>query len=198
MSASGGTLRFSFLAALLWLVLAVLLGVLLFRLLGACGLRWSGGLPVIAYCPSKTGPDPRLALEREKGRALENEIRQLEIAFLQRPPCPPPAPPQPAEAPPPPPPPPPPAHAEVPTPPPAPIPRPQPAPQPAPTPAVAPPEPERGPQDIPRQAWDNRDVGFLEGCWDLQSDYRVQERQTGRVISVRSWTMCFDHDGNGR
>lgn len=52
-------------------------------------------------------------------------------------------------------------------------------------------------QDIPPDRWARRDIGLLEGCWSLDSDYAMQDR-TGRVVRVESWQMCFGADGRGR
>lgn len=57
---------------------------------------------------------------------------------------------------------------------------------------------EAAPESIPEQAWNRREVGFLEGCWALESDYRVKHVQTGAVRRVASWQVCFDRAGHGR
>jgi hypothetical protein len=68
-------------------------------------------------------------------------------------------------------------------------------PLPAPVPEpVAPPEPEA----IPEDAWQERDISFLEGCWELDTDYQVQHAQTGEISRAESWQVCFDAAGAGR
>jgi hypothetical protein len=42
------------------------------------------------------------------------------------------------------------------------------------------------------------DVEALEGCWQQASDLTLQIRETGELISVRSWEVCFADDGQGR
>ncbi|TVS00319.1 MAG: hypothetical protein EA406_00865 [Rhodospirillales bacterium] len=59
-------------------------------------------------------------------------------------------------------------------------------------PAPPPPQP-----DIRQDQWDRRDVSLLEGCWDLDSNFETV--QPGNVRHpVRSWSMCFDANGQGR
>ena len=38
----------------------------------------------------------------------------------------------------------------------------------------------------------------LEGCWQQASDLTMQIRETGELITVRSWEVCFADDGQGR
>lgn len=68
---------------------------------------------------------------------------------------------------------------------------PPPAPEPAAEPAPTAPE-------IDTDAWRGRDLGMLDGCWELDSDYRVRNSQTGKVTEYREWSMCFDAAGRGR
>jgi len=61
------------------------------------------------------------------------------------------------------------------------------------------PEPERQAQspsieDTIREG----DVEALEGCWEQASDLTLQVRETGELIRVRSWEVCFADDGRGR
>lgn len=51
--------------------------------------------------------------------------------------------------------------------------------------------------DIREEDWKNQDVGLLEGCWSLDSDYSIQDEDTGVLASVASWRMCFDDMGSG-
>ena len=65
--------------------------------------------------------------------------------------------------------------------------------------AAVEPEPPPAPEpDIPEDRWANRDIGLLEGCWNLDSDYQMQRGRTGPVIRVASWQVCFDAQGRGR
>ncbi|MEM1232636.1 MAG: hypothetical protein AAGH70_00790 [Pseudomonadota bacterium] len=63
----------------------------------------------------------------------------------------------------------------------------------APRQAVRLPEPSA---PIDRNAWDARDVGLLEGCWDLDSRFSTRDTQ-GNQSRYQSWTMCFDGSGRG-
>ncbi len=54
------------------------------------------------------------------------------------------------------------------------------------------------PAPIPEDAWNQRDASFLEGCWELQTDYRVEHVETHEIRQARSWEACFDADGKGR
>jgi len=79
-------------AALLWLAFAVLVAAAFWILLGACGLAWPGGRPMLLFCPADVDAgtaDRALGAEQERQRALQGSIRELEIALLGRPYCPP-------------------------------------------------------------------------------------------------------------
>jgi hypothetical protein len=161
------------LAVAAWAMLGVLLAVAFWLLLNACGLRLLQGSPLLQFCPAPVaarGADPALAAELARQRALEAEIERLELALLRAPGCPP-APP---------------ARAEV-------EPAPTPLPAPAPGPAQAP-----APEAIPEDAWRERDISFLEGCWELDTDYQVQHVETGEISRAASWQVCFDAAGEGR
>jgi hypothetical protein len=71
-----------------------------------------------------------------------------------------------------------------------------------PPPAVVPQaRPQRPPPPAPGldpERWQDRDIGMLEGCWNLDSDYTMVVRSTGARRGVRSWQMCFDGRGGGR
>ena len=165
------------LAVAAWAVLGLLLAFAFWLLLNACGLRLLQGSPLLQFCPAPVaapGADPALAAELARQRALEAEIERLELALLRAPGCPP-APP---------------ARAEVE---PIPAPLPPPVPEPRPEPAEAP-----APEAIPEEAWNERDVSFLEGCWELDTDYQVQHVETGEISRAASWQMCFDAAGEGR
>ncbi len=83
-----------------------------------------------------------------------------------------------------------------------PLPEPPPAPEP-PAPPAAPPAPPPAPPAqppraaLPQERWDRGDVALLEGCWNLDSNYRTRDVDTGRIDTVRSWRMCFDRNGRG-
>ncbi len=51
---------------------------------------------------------------------------------------------------------------------------------------------------IDAEAWQRRDIGAMDGCWELDSDYRTQNDRTGEITHFTEWTMCFDGDGQGR
>jgi hypothetical protein len=63
-----------------------------------------------------------------------------------------------------------------------------PAPQPAPLPAPPPIDPD---------AWARRDLGLLDGCWQLDSTYATRNVRTGEVTTYTEWRMCFDALGAG-
>ncbi len=51
---------------------------------------------------------------------------------------------------------------------------------------------------IDTEAWERRDIGAMDGCWELESDYRTQNDRTGEITHFTEWTMCFADDGQGR
>lgn len=59
--------------------------------------------------------------------------------------------------------------------------------------AAAEPEPDA----IDEARWDNRDLGLLEGCWQLDSDYSLRHEITGEPVTVTEWEACFDGAGTG-
>ena len=210
MATTGPRSRRWLLAAGLWLVFAGILGYGSWRMIGACGIAWGDGHPVISFCPSPAAAsDDRaaaaLAEERARTDVLEAERDRLQLALARAPDCPEPEPEPPPEEP----------TAEdlpedppvevaeipdVPVPPgrrppvpPMPDPPPEPEPEPAPEPA--------GPQpDIPEEAWEEQDISLLDGCWNLISDYSMFRRGLfGQAVEVdvRSWTACFDSSGRG-
>ena len=78
--------------AVLWLAFAVLIAAVLWAVLAACGLAWLGGRPMLVFCPipvAARSVDPALAAEQDRQRTLQSSIRDLEIALLDRPYCPP-------------------------------------------------------------------------------------------------------------
>lgn len=67
-------------------------------------------------------------------------------------------------------------------------------------PYCAPPQP--GPEQEPEppsieDAIRRGDVQALEGCWELDSDYQLEDEQTGEVFGARAWEVCFSDDGSG-
>ena len=62
-------------------------------------------------------------------------------------------------------------------------------------PDIEPPEVE--PPEIPEEEWEEQDVSFLEGCWNLITDYRITRTDTGEVFDTDAWEMCFDGTGTG-
>lgn len=50
---------------------------------------------------------------------------------------------------------------------------------------------------IDTEAWENRDVSLLDGCWELDSDLSFLNRVTGEIRAAQTWKMCFDGAGNG-
>lgn len=153
MSAAGRSV-----AVLLWIAFAVLVAVVFWILLGACGLTWPGGRPMLAFCPADVAArpvDPALGAEQERQRALQSSIRDLEIALLGRPYCPPAAP--------------------------------------TPIEQEPPPEPMPSLEETIREG----DVQALEGCWEQASDLTLQVIDTGELITVQNWEVCFADDGRG-
>lgn len=68
-------------------------------------------------------------------------------------------------------------------------------------PAATPPEPPRTaavPPTIDRDAWARRDLGVLQGCWQLDSNYSTRNQRTGVITDYTEWRMCFDGAGAGR
>ena len=171
--------RSPWIGSTLWPAFAVLAGFGAWAVLEACGLAWPSGRPILHFCPrpAEAAVDDRLLLlEAEQARqaVLQERLDRLRIAAAAVPPCPPPAPPEPDPAP---------SDLAAPDPePPAEV-------------AEAPPPPA---PDIPEEAWEDQETDFLEGCWTLISDYVLEHIDTGEVISVASWEMCFDADGGGR
>ena len=59
---------------------------------------------------------------------------------------------------------------------------------------------ERGPspvEDLREADFEQGDVAVLEGCWELDSDYRAVDEATGAVSSFDKWSICFDTNGRG-
>ena len=61
-----------------------------------------------------------------------------------------------------------------------------------------PPRAETPPPPLDEAMIDQADLGALQGCWMLDSEYRVQNRETGAITEYSEWTVCFDANGQGR
>lgn len=71
-----------------------------------------------------------------------------------------------------------------------------PPPLPPPPPPPEPPKP-RTPSGLAPDAFDQRDISVMEGCWQLSSNYAVREINTGEITQFRNWRICFDANGRG-
>lgn len=60
------------------------------------------------------------------------------------------------------------------------------------------PEKNEPPAEIDREDWNDRRIGLLDGCWELDSRFVTTNRQTGEESRYNSWTMCFGANGAGR
>lgn len=64
--------------------------------------------------------------------------------------------------------------------------------------AEAEPEPDPEPStDLAEEAWEERRIDLLEGCWRRISNLAIDDVDTGDVYGVRTWEMCFAPDGTG-
>lgn len=48
------------------------------------------------------------------------------------------------------------------------------------------------------EAFRRRDTAILDGCWELDSEYRTVNEQTRAVTHYSDWTICFEPGGAGR
>ena len=64
--------------------------------------------------------------------------------------------------------------------------------------AEAPPAPPDALPQADREAFRNRDLAAMQGCWELDSEYRTRDRRTGRITQWSDWNICLDADGRGR
>lgn len=201
----------------MWLagfLLLLVIAVVCYVLLQACGLRPLFGLRLPTSCPVPTAAATAAADLRgaaARARALEDEIRRLELELIEASRCPEPGPAAPrltrpagsppflpritGE---------PPVIAA-----PAPLVPADPATVPAPLPAEAPavpppdplpeplPEPPSEPASLDAERWDEQDISILEGCWQLDSNYSTVNVQTGVRRSVTDWQLCLDSNGTG-
>ncbi len=53
------------------------------------------------------------------------------------------------------------------------------------------------PEGLDRGSFESRDISVLDGCWDLDSDYRTRNVDTGAITDYTRWHMCFDQTGSG-
>ncbi len=60
-----------------------------------------------------------------------------------------------------------------------------------------PPEPPPDPDRLDAEKWEESDITLLDGCWSLASDYTLQNVDTGVMVDVDFWEMCFDSHGQG-
>ncbi len=75
----------------LWLLFAIIMSVIYYELLEACGASGPGpednDNPFITFCPGEavadTGPPPALVQERERAATLKERLRQLEIQAVE-------------------------------------------------------------------------------------------------------------------
>lgn len=66
------------------------------------------------------------------------------------------------------------------------------------TPPAPPPVAEPDPEVIDRDRWGQRDLALLEGCWELDSNYRTTNVRTRVVTDYNDWRICFQPGGAGR
>lgn len=147
-------------------------------LLQGCGLRLPFLSDAISICDDGSAQvvDTRLAALEDERTALLRDIARIERALATTQ-CeavlPDPVPEQ----------------AEV-------IPLPDPEPAPPPEPEARPDLPS-APDGLDRESFENRDIAVLEGCWDLDSNYRSRNINTGEITDYNRWHMCFDSTGRG-
>lgn len=68
---------------------------------------------------------------------------------------------------------------------------------PPPPPPPPPPPKPKTPSGLDPDAFDEKDISVMEGCWQLSSNYSVREINTGRITRFKYWRICFDKNGNG-
>jgi hypothetical protein len=105
--------------------------------------------------------------ERLRERALERRLDRLRLQLAAAPPCPPP-----------------PAPPVLPV-------------REEPPPAPPPPEEVAEVPDIPEEAWDDRDIALLDGCWERVTGLTVSNIETGEESTASTWRLCFGRDGSG-
>jgi len=88
---------------------------------------------------------------------------------------------------------------EPPPPPPPPKPRPAPPPPPPPPQAAAPPPPPSSSAPLPMDRWANKDLGVLQGCWNLGREAPTVVNARGREeCTTKVGRICFDANGHGQ
>lgn len=45
--------------------------------------------------------------------------------------------------------------------------------------------------------WAARDLDLLDGCWELDSDYATEDRDTGETTRYDEWSICFPTGSDG-
>ncbi|WP_425043961.1 hypothetical protein [Primorskyibacter sp. S87] len=68
---------------------------------------------------------------------------------------------------------------------------------PPPPPPPPPPPKPKTPSGLAPDAFNDRDISKMEGCWQLSSNYAVREIRTGEITQFKYWRICFDRNGNG-
>ncbi len=140
-------------------------------------------------------PDPTLAADLARARSEETDLRKALVDIQdrlsqKRSEC------RPLPV----------VQAVAPPPPPTPTPAPLPAPppprvNPPPAPPQVQPQPPApvppAPPALPKDRWEKKDIGLMEGCWTLVSSLRIVDHPSGAVNPVASWVMCFDKNGVG-
>ena len=74
-----------------WLGLSALLTVLGALALGACGIAWPGGRPILTFCPDPAAAQPvddLLLVERERQSDLLARLNEVRLALINTPDCP--------------------------------------------------------------------------------------------------------------
>lgn len=66
-----------------------------------------------------------------------------------------------------------------------------------PPPPPPPPPKKKSPSGLAPDAFDDKDISVMEGCWQLSSNYAVREINTGEITRFKYWRICFDKNGNG-
>ena len=194
------------LSAALWLAFVLLVATILFVLLRACGMVLPGygswHRIGFAYCldrkPAAQTDVQRTGLLRDQALRLEMQLlRQRATCLAQL--TPPPRPPSPQATPP----------RQV-----AETPRPGgPAPQPGvrapdpagrepPRPAPAARRPSSPDASFPEEKWENKDLGILNGCWQLGREIKrppsAREKNPDICLTIKSVRLCMDGAGAGK
>ncbi len=46
--------------------------------------------------------------------------------------------------------------------------------------------------DVDAELWDGQDITVLDGCWNLDFEYRVTDVETDEEAVFDDWTLCFE------